>query len=86
MVKRRAGWNPPSGDWEFFNLSVSSSGTTINDRGDDTTNAFGSPCLPCHEKAMPQFDFVCETDHGCDPLPISTAQLLALQNADPRCP
>jgi hypothetical protein len=86
MVKRKAGWNPASGDWEFFALGVSASGTTINDRGNMTKNAFGGECLGCHMKAMPQFDFVCETTHGCDALPISTAQLEQLQDQDPRCP
>jgi hypothetical protein len=85
MVKRRAGWNPPSGDWEFFALGVSASGTTIDGRGTETTNAAGS-CRGCHSKAMAQFDFVCEMDHGCDPLGISTDFLVQLQNNDARCP
>jgi hypothetical protein len=33
MVKRYVGFNAASDDWEFFNLSTSASGTTINQRG-----------------------------------------------------
>jgi hypothetical protein len=87
MVKRRAGFSPATNDWEFFSLGVSSSGTTISKRGTtDVVNAFGGNCLGCHMKAMPQWDFVCATTHGCDPLPLSESQLVALQNMDPRCP
>ena len=32
------------------------------------------------------WDLVCESGHGCDPLPLSTSQLESIQNADPRCP
>ena len=87
MVKRRAGFSAQTNDWEFFSLSVASSGTTIGARGTtDVVNAFGGNCLGCHMKAMPQYDFVCGTTHGCDPLPLTTQQLVSLQNSDPRCP
>ena len=87
MVKRRAGFSATTHDWEFFALSVSKSGTTIDKRGTtDVVNAFNGNCLACHSKAMPQFDLVCGTTHGCDALPLSTQQLVGIQNGDPRCP
>lgn len=87
MVKRRTGFDAASHDWEFFALSVSASGTTITKRGtSDVVNAFGGNCLNCHIKAMPAFDLVCGTTHGCDPLPLSESQLVNLQNNDARCP
>jgi hypothetical protein len=87
MVKRRAGFDPATHDWEFFSLGVTASGTTIKARGSaNVVNQFGGNCLACHQKAMPQFDLVCGTTHGCDALPLTTAQLVGLQDQDPRCP
>jgi hypothetical protein len=87
MVKRRAGFDPATKDWEFFSLDVTAQGTTIKARGSaNVVNQFGGNCLSCHTKAMPQYDLVCGTTHGCDALPLSTAQLVSLQNSDPRCP
>ncbi len=86
MVKRHAGYSDATNDWEFFSLAVSASGVTINTKGTtDVLNAFGLNCLDCHKKAEPQFDFVCETTHGCDPLPFTDAQIQELQKLDPRC-
>lgn len=86
-VKRHPGFNPDSNDWEFFSLDVSASGTTILDRGTtDVTNQFGGNCFGCHVLAEPQWDFTCEQDHGCDPLPLSEAQIDNLQMNDARCP
>ncbi|MEZ4475331.1 MAG: hypothetical protein R3F60_31960 [bacterium] len=87
MVKRRAGWNPATGDWEFFFLDIAADGTvSIRTRGaEETVNAFGGNCLGCHSKAEPQWDLVCEQDHGCDPLPLSAALIAQLQQADARC-
>jgi hypothetical protein len=86
MVKRAPGFAPAAHDWEFFSLSVSAAGTEILDRGSDqVVNAFGGNCFDCHAKAEPQWDFVCEQDHGCDPLPFTQEQIDAVQNADPRC-
>jgi hypothetical protein len=28
---------------------------------------------------------ICETTHGCDPIPLTSAMLKALQDTDPRC-
>lgn len=87
MLKRAAGFAPAANDWEFFSLSVNSTGTEILERGSEqVVNAFGGNCLDCHAKAEPQWDFICESTHGCDPLPLSTAQFESIQNSDPRCP
>jgi len=48
-------------------------------------NRFGGNCLDCHQKAEPQWDMVCETGHGCDPLPLTKTMLSAIQKTDPRC-
>ena len=87
MVKRAPGFAPAAHDWEFFSLAVDAGGTEILDRGaEQVVNAFGGNCFGCHAKAEPQWDFVCETDHGCDPLPLTAGQIEAIQDADPRCP
>ena len=86
MVKRGAGFDPATNDWEFFSLEVSAQGTTILDRGTtDVINQFGGNCLECHQKAMPQWDLVCEKDHGCDPLPLTDDLIASVQQSDPRC-
>lgn len=87
MVKRRPGWSPETNDWEFFFLRVSADGAvTIEDRGTtDVVNQFGGNCLDCHRLAEPRWDFVCEQDHGCEPLPINEQIIRNLQNTDPRC-
>jgi hypothetical protein len=95
MIKRGAGFSPPSNDWEFFALTVSDAGTIINTRGGGSSvmNARG-PCLGCHAMAQPQFDLVCgdpmgnpldggTTAHGCNDLPVPVATLAA--RMDPRC-
>ena len=85
MVKRRKGWNPATKDWEFFFLDVDAKGTTIVTRGaDEVVNRFGGNCASCHEAARPEFDMVCENDHGCEPLPIGHDVIEAIQKADPR--
>lgn len=86
MIKRQKGFNPVTKDWEFFELNVSKEGTEINKRGfADVVNKFGGNCFACHIKARPEFDFVCEQDRGCDPIPINRTMIAALQNTDPRC-
>ena len=85
MVKRRAGFDPATKDWEFFFLDVSPQGTKIVTRGTDkVVNRFGGNCASCHVAAAPQFDLVCEHDHGCAPLPIGDDVIAAVQRADPR--
>lgn len=85
MVKRRAGFNAATKDWEFFFLDVSPQGTKIVTRGtDQVVNRFGGNCASCHVAAAPQFDMVCEQDHGCAPLPIGDDVIAAIQQADPR--
>lgn len=86
MVKREAGFSPVTRDWEFFELDVSEQGTTIRKRGfADVKNRFGGNCFACHVQAKPEWDLVCEQDHGCEKLPVSRYAIRALQNADPRC-
>lgn len=85
MVKREPGFSPETNDWEFFELDVDGRGTTIRVRGgDEVVNRFGGSCATCHALAAPQWDFVCEQDHGCEPLPLTRDQFEALQAADPR--
>ena len=86
MVKRAPGFDPDSNDWEFFTLDVTAAGTTIVTRGgSEVVNRFsGTSCAGCHSAAEPQFDFVCEDDHGCAPLPVGDDVITAIQNADPR--
>ncbi|OFE12787.1 hypothetical protein PHACT_06245 [Pseudohongiella acticola] len=86
MLKQPEGTSPATNDWEFFELNVSPEGSEIAVRGfTDVVNRFGGNCLDCHIKAEPQWDMVCETGHGCDPLPLSREMLTGIQQADPRC-
>jgi hypothetical protein len=85
MVKRDKGFNADSHDWEFFNLDASQDGTRIRQRGTvNVTNVLGT-CLGCHAEAQPQWDLVCESNHGCAPLNVTRAMIGALQRTDPRC-
>jgi hypothetical protein len=86
MVKQPAGFNAVTRDWEFFELDVSKSGSVIRRRGfAEVVNRFGGNCFGCHVKAHPEWDMICETTHGCDPIPLTPAMLKALQDTDPRC-
>jgi len=86
MVKREKGFNAATRDWEFFELDVSPSGSTIRTRGFvSVVNRFGGNCFTCHVRARPEFDLVCSTTHGCDPIPVTVAMSGALQRTDPRC-
>jgi hypothetical protein len=86
MVKREKGFSPATGDWEFFELEVSDSGSKIRTRGfADVNNRFGKNCFACHVPAREPWDFICESGHGCEPIPIDRAMTGALQRSDPRC-
>jgi len=86
MIKHEKGFNPVTRDWEFFFIDVSPEGSKIYKRGfAEVNNRLGLNCFTCHVKARPEFDFVCEQDHGCDPIPVTRAMFGALQRADPRC-
>lgn len=86
MVKREAGFSPATGDWEFFELEVSATGTRILKRGfAEVNNRFGKNCFGCHAPAREPWDFICETTHGCEPIPIDHKMTGALQRSDPRC-
>lgn len=87
MIKRKAGFDPDNNDWEYFELDVSRSGTSIRVRGTtDAVNRFGGQCLSCHADAK-DFDFICEDNHGCVDLPpiVNDDFINNLQNTDPRC-
>jgi len=86
MVKRDKGFNATTHDWEFFELDVSKDGTQVRKRGfADVVNRFGGNCFGCHVAARPEWDLVCEADHGCPPIPVTRAMIGALQRTDPRC-
>lgn len=87
MVKRAVGFAPDNSDWEFFALTTTADGTTIMARGtSEVVNGFGGNCFDCHAKAEPQWDRICESGHGCDPLPFTPEQIEMVQQGDPRCP
>ncbi len=86
MVKREAGFNPATGDWEFFELDVNDKGTKIGKRGfAEVNNRFGKNCFACHAPAREPWDFICETGHKCDAISIDHKMTGALQRSDPRC-
>jgi hypothetical protein len=86
MVKRGEGWSPATNDWEFFALDVSAAGTSIRARGgEETESPISGPCFGCHSAAGPDWDYLCETGHGCALLPLDEATILRVQNGDPRC-
>jgi len=86
MVKHPAGFSPATKDWEFFELNVSAEGTEIGKRGFvDVVNRFGGNCFACHAQAKPEFDMICETNHGCEPIPLTREMTTLLQKTDPRC-
>tara|TARA_R110001592_G_scaffold260403_1_gene525018 strand:+ start:133966 stop:134553 length:588 start_codon:yes stop_codon:yes gene_type:complete len=86
MVKRDAGFNAATKDWEFFELDVNDGKSAIRARGfTDVVNRFGGNCFDCHVKARPEFDLICETGHGCDPIPLTPVMVRAIQKTDPRC-
>jgi hypothetical protein len=86
MVKREQGFNAATNDWEFFVLNVSPEGTQIANRGgEEIKTAFGQDCLSCHAQAEPKWDMICETGHGCAPIPITRDMIVALQKIDQRC-
>lgn len=92
MVKREKGYNVVTKDWEFFELDVSDKGSEIKVRGAfEVVNKFGGNCFGCHIKAKPQWDLICEQEHGCDPITLPNGMILSqdmikgVQKADPRC-
>ncbi|MGE0624333.1 MAG: hypothetical protein AB7I04_11010 [Pseudomonadales bacterium] len=86
MVKREPGFSPATRDWEFIELDVSAEGSAIRARGfAEVVNRFGGNCFACHVKARPEFDMICEQNHGCDPIPLTAVMVKAIQKTDPRC-
>ena len=87
MIKQQKGFSPATRDWEFFWIDLDKNGAKIFTRGfAEVNNRLGLNCFACHVKARPEHDFICETDHGCDPIPVTKAMFGALQRTDPRCP
>jgi hypothetical protein len=87
MVKREPGFSPATGDWEFFELERGrEKGAKIGKRGfAEVNNRFGKNCFACHAPAREPWDFVCESNHGCEAIPIDHKMTGALQRSDPRC-
>ena len=92
MVKREKGFNAATKDWEFVELKVSEAGSDIHVRGTvEVVNQFGGNCFACHVQARPEWDMICEQDHGCAPILLPdgsevTQELIkGLQKTDPRC-
>ena len=92
MVKREKGYNATTKDWEFFELDVSDKGSEIRVRGAfEVVNKFGGNCFGCHIKAKPEWDMICEQEHGCDPITLPNGIVLSqdmikgAQKSDPRC-
>ena len=86
MIKHPTGFNAATRDWEFIELDVTAEGSSIRNRGfTDVINRFGGNCFGCHIKAEPKYDLICETDHGCDPLPVTREFIAGIQAEDPRC-
>lgn len=86
MIKHDAGFSPATKDWEFIELDVTPEGTSIRKRGfTDVVNRFGGNCFACHIQAKPEWDLICEKDHGCDPIPLTLDMIKGIQNTDPRC-
>ena len=86
MIKQQKGFNRETHDWEFFYIDVDKTGSKIFKRGAaEVNNRLGMNCFACHSLAKPEFDLVCEENHGCAPIPITPAMFGALQRTDPRC-
>lgn len=86
MVKRGGGFCPEANGWEFFTLTVTAGVPSIQSRGcREVTNFLGGNCFNCHSKARPQFDFICNGDHGCDPLGVTPEIIQGFQEGDERC-
>lgn len=86
MVKREPGFSAATDDWEFFSLRTDADGTEILARGaEDVVNQFGGNCADCHRAAAGTWDWICEQDHGCVPLPLSTELIEGIQQGDARC-
>ena len=85
MVKREAGFNAATGDWEFFELSVDQTGTKIGKRGfAEVNNRFGKNCFTCHVPSPSPWCFIFESDHNCEPIPFVRKMNRQLQRSDPR--
>ena len=86
MVKHEKGFNSATRDWEFFYIDIDPHGSKIFRRGfTEVNNRFEQNCFACHALAKPEFDLICEHDHGCAPIPVTRAMVGAMQRTDVRC-
>jgi hypothetical protein len=89
MVKRGGSFCPSGNGWEFFALDLTGTQEVlIRSRGcEEVVNFFNQvSCLSCHGKAEEKYDFVCDGNHGCDPLGVPQELIRSIQEGDPRCP
>lgn len=86
MLKQAVGTRPATHDWEFFELEVSTPGARIARRGfEGMIGSDGANCFACHSLSRPEWDLICESEHGYAPIPETPAMIGALQRTDPRC-
>lgn len=83
MVKRGAGFEA-TGGWEMFKLTSKDDKLSIVQRGGTEVSNGSGPCIGCHNPAK-DYDFVCSTDHGCAPIPVTDELATVLQDTDPLC-
>lgn len=84
MVKRGAGFEPDTKDWEFLVLHVASGSTVITARGTTEMANPGGTCMSCHVAAE-RFDYVCFTNDTCKPLPFFIDTNVDPATEDARC-
>ena len=74
---------------ESLNVDLTTVTRAINEAAKrgfvDVVNRFDGNCFSCHAPAREKWDFICESGHGCDPIPIDHKMTGALQRSDPRC-
>jgi len=73
MVKREASFSPPTGDWEFFELSVDEKGSKIGKRGFAEMNYHFGKKLFCMPRTRPRA------------MGLYLRDWPQLQRSDPRC-
>jgi hypothetical protein len=86
MVRHAPGFNAATSDWEFFELYVRPSETTIVARGtEQLLDPSAANCLACSATAATQWEIACERSGGCGADQVTPLMVKALQNTDPRC-
>ncbi len=85
MLKRGPGFSPETGDWEYITLDNDGTRTVITARGTTDVQGVGQTCAACHAPAGDQWDYICQDDHGCEPIPASPVLFETLRSSDARC-